>query len=80
LPPVDGEEPPPVDPPPGTIWPPLPPEIPAGKAIALVAISGVGYRYVVITIPEPPAGGIGGRPPQRPGPGGQPEVDPTRRR
>jgi hypothetical protein len=45
-----------------------------------VAISGVGYRYVVITIPEPPAGGIGGRPPQRPGPGGQPEVDPTRRR
>ena len=28
-------------------------------------------------LPEPPAGGVGGRPPQRPG--GSPEVDPTRR-
>jgi hypothetical protein len=79
LPPVEGEGPPPTDPPPGTIWPPLDhPGLPAGKAIALVAISGVGYRYVVVTIPEPPAGGIGGTPPQRPG--GQPEVDPMRRR
>jgi hypothetical protein len=51
LPPVEGVEPPPTDPPPGTIWPPLPPEIPPGKAIALVAISGLGYRYAVITIP-----------------------------
>jgi hypothetical protein len=63
LPPVDGEEPPPVDPPPGTIWPPLPPTIPPGKVIALVAISGVGYRYAVLTVPPPkpgqglPAGG-----------------------
>jgi hypothetical protein len=82
LPPVDGEEPPPVDPPPGTIWPPIPPEIgiPPGKVIALVAISGVGYRYAVLTIPTPPAGGVGGRPPERPTPPGQPEVDPTRRR
>jgi len=86
LPGVPGQPLPPVDPPPGTVWPPLPPSIPAGKAIALVAISGVGYRYVVITIPPagerpgvPPAGGVGGRPPQRPTPPGQPEVDPTRR-
>jgi hypothetical protein len=75
LPPVEGEGPPPTDPPPGTIWPPLPPGVPGGKAIALVAISGVGYRYVVITIP-PPAPGQG-LPPSRPG---EPEVDPTRRR
>jgi hypothetical protein len=68
LPPVEGVEPPPVDPPPGTVWPPLPPEIPAGKAIALVAISGLGYRYAVITIPTPPAGGVGGTPPARPQP------------
>jgi hypothetical protein len=54
LPPVPGEPPPEVDPPPGTIWPPLPPEVPAGKAIALVAISGLGYRYAVIEIPENP--------------------------
>jgi hypothetical protein len=80
LPPVDGEEPPEVDPPPGTVWPPLPPEIPAGKAIALVAITGVGFRYVVIDIPQRPEGpeveppdsghhpdqGLPGRPP-RPG-------------
>jgi hypothetical protein len=51
LPPVEGVEPPPTDPPPGTIWPPLPPSVPPGKAIVLVAISGVGYRYAVITIP-----------------------------
>jgi hypothetical protein len=50
LPPVEGVEPPPVDPPPGTIWPPLPPNVPVGKAIALVAIAGVGYRYVVVQI------------------------------
>jgi|SRR5580692_1009690 hypothetical protein len=68
LPPVEGVDPPPTDPPPGTIWPPLPPNIPPGKAIALVAISGVGYRYAVITIPTPPAGGAGGTPPARPGP------------
>jgi hypothetical protein len=68
LPPVEGVDPPPTDPPPGTIWPPLPPEIPPGKAIALVAISGIGYRYAVITIPTPPAGGVGGAPPARPQP------------
>ena len=52
-PPSPGHELPPVDPPPGTIWPPLPPdaELPdGGKAVVLVAIEGVGYRYVVISI------------------------------
>jgi hypothetical protein len=71
LPPIEGIEPPPVDPPPGTIWPPLPPEVPPGKAIALVAIAGpdgVIWRYTVITVPTPPAGGIGGAPPARPQP------------
>ena len=55
LPPVPGQPLPPVDPPPGTIWPPLPPgtEIPAGKALLLAAIKGVGYRYIVVQI-EPP--------------------------
>jgi hypothetical protein len=67
LPEVPGEPPPEVDPPPGTIWPPLPPEIPPGKAIVLVAISGVGYRYAVITIPEHhPDQGLPA-PPVRPG-------------
>jgi hypothetical protein len=56
LPPHPGQPLPPMDPPPGTIWPPLPPYVPAGKAIVLVAISGVGYRYVVVDIPEHPEG------------------------
>ena len=53
LPPVAGHPLPPIDPPPGTIWPPLPPSVPEGKVIALVAISGVGYRYTVLTVPPP---------------------------
>jgi len=32
----------------------LPPDVPAGRALALVAIEGVGYRYVVIEIGERP--------------------------
>ena len=52
LPPVPGHPLPPIDPPPGTVWPPLPPSVPAGKALVLVFISGVGYRYAVVTIPE----------------------------
>lgn len=52
LPPVPGHPLPPIDPPPGTVWPPLPPSVPAGKALVLVFISGVGYRYTVVTIPE----------------------------
>jgi hypothetical protein len=51
-------------PPPGMIWPPLPPTVPSGKALALVAISGVGYRWTVIDtslsagwpVPPPTAG------------------------
>ena len=39
--------------PPGTIWPPLPPSIPAGKAIVLVAITGVGWRWAVLDVPQP---------------------------
>ena len=34
--------------PPGVIWPPLPPNVPQGKALVLVAISGVGKRWAVI--------------------------------
>lgn len=70
--------------PPGAIWPPLPPGV-HGKYLALVLVAGmpgVKYRYVVIDAdarPEPPAGGIGGRPPARPHPPGEPEVDPTQR-
>jgi hypothetical protein len=40
--------------PPGTIWPPLPPSVPTGKALAVVYISGVGARWAVIDIPERP--------------------------
>jgi len=52
-PPIAGHPLPPVNPPPGAVWPPLPPSVPEGKVIALVAISGVGYRYVVLTVPPP---------------------------
>ena len=64
--------------PPGAIWPPLPPGV-HGKYVALVLVGGmpgVKYRYVIIDadaklpeLPDKPAGGWGGRPPQRPGPG-----------
>jgi hypothetical protein len=54
LPPVAGHLPAP-NPPPGTIWPPLPPGAPTGKAALLVWLSGVGYRYVVVEIPPPTA-------------------------
>ena len=65
LPPIEGVEPPPVDPPPGTVWPPLPPEVsPPGsakKAIVLAAIEGVGYRYIVIELkPAHPDQGLPG--------------------
>ena len=94
LPPVPGEPEPQPDPPPGTIWPPLPPEVPAGKAIVLVAIPGVGNRYVVIDIPggqpdqglpqpQPPRPGQGlpVQPPVRPGqPLPRPPVAPTPQR
>src|SRR5580698_6425924 len=72
LPPVPGQPLPPTDPPPGTIWPPLPPgaEIPAGKAILLAAIKGVGYRYIVVQI-QPPAPDQG-----LPDGGEEPETEP----
>jgi hypothetical protein len=52
LPPVAGTRPieEPVEP--GTIWPPLPPSFPAGTHAVLVWISGLGYRYAVIEVPE----------------------------
>jgi hypothetical protein len=53
LPPVGGHE-PPTDPPPGTVWPPIP-GAPEGKAAILVWIIGVGYRYFVVELPPPEA-------------------------
>jgi hypothetical protein len=54
LPPVAGHL--PANPPtPGTIWPPLPPSVPAGTAAVLVWIIGVGWRYTVIEVPPPEA-------------------------
>jgi hypothetical protein len=52
LPPVAGHLPAP-NPPPGTIWPPLPPSAPSGTAAIIVWIVGVGWRYMVVTIPPP---------------------------
>jgi hypothetical protein len=63
LPPVPGHELPPVDPPPGTIWPPLPPSVEPGKVLVAVFISGVGHRYVVLTVPPPKPDQGGPRPP-----------------
>jgi len=85
LPPVAGQPLPPTDPPPGTIWPPLPPDagIPEGKALVLAAlISSTGHhvmRYIVVDVPE----GSGGYPDQGlPGEGEEspehPEVQPPR--
>jgi hypothetical protein len=57
LPPVWGRPLPPIDPEPGEIWPPigpgngLPPQFPAGKAVVVAGIPGVGWRYIVVTIP-----------------------------
>ena len=69
LPPVAGHLPANPDPPPGTIWPPLPPSAPAGKAALLVWLIGVGWRYFVVTIPVAPdqglPGGSGGAQPKR---------------
>jgi len=67
LPPVEGVEPPPVDPPPGTVWPPLPPDVEVtGKAIVLAAIQGVGYRYVVVEIGTHPDQGLPSTPEAQP--------------
>jgi hypothetical protein len=65
LPPVAGQPLPPVDPPPGTVWPPLDlPGVPEGKALVLAAVvSSTGHKkmhYFVVDIPE----GSGGQPDQ----------------
>jgi len=65
LPPVPGQPLPPTDPPPGTIWPPLPPGLPTGKMLALVWLTGVGYRYVVIEV-KADQGGPGAPPAAQP--------------
>ena len=57
---------PPINLPPGEVWPPLPPgTAEPHKAIAIVAIPGVGYRYTVVELkPGHPDHGL---PPSRPG-------------
>jgi hypothetical protein len=51
LPPIPGIPLPPIALPPDTIWPPLPPGTPEPhKLVAIVAVPGVGYRYVVVDI------------------------------
>jgi hypothetical protein len=66
LPPVHGHPAPPIaTTPPGTIWPPLPPGAPSGKAAVLVWIVGVGWRYTVID--------LGARPNQPIAPGAAPK-------
>jgi|SRR5262245_9176882 len=53
--------------PPATIWPPLPPGTGiAGKALLLVWVVGVGYRWIVV-------GGTDIWPPQTPPPSAQPK-------
>jgi len=67
LPPIEGVEPPPTDPPPGTIWPPLPPDVEvSGKALVLAAIQGVGYRYIVVEIGTKPDQGLPSTPEAQP--------------
>jgi hypothetical protein len=58
--------------PPGSIWPPLPPDV-HGKFLALVLIAGTGhgahYRYVVIdadALPKPEHPIAPGQPPREP--------------
>jgi hypothetical protein len=70
-------------PPPGAIWPPVDSPV-EGLFIVLAHIPDHGWKYIVIDPDawerpdiEPPAGGIGGRPPQRPGPG-VPPAEPKR--
>jgi hypothetical protein len=55
--------------PPGTIYPPLPPEVPKGKAVVLVFISGVGTRWAVIDTSLTPGTPLPGSPAY---PSGQP--------
>jgi hypothetical protein len=72
---------PPIGLPPGEVWPPLPPgTAEPHKAIAIVAIPGVGYRYTVVELKAPahPDQGLpGGRP--RPDQGLPETPEPKRR-
>ncbi len=45
----------PPNPPPGSVWPPLPPgpDVPTGKALVIVYISGHGARYAVVDLAQP---------------------------
>jgi hypothetical protein len=68
-------------PPPGAIWPPVTSPV-EGLFVVLAHIPDHGWKYIVIDPDawerpdiEPPAGGIGGRPPPRPG---QPVPEPKR--
>jgi hypothetical protein len=45
--PIGGDPAHPIELPPGSVWPPLPPQI-TGKVYALVIVYGIGYRWVVI--------------------------------
>ena len=80
LPPIPGVPLPPINLPPGEIWPPLPPGTPEPhKAVAIVAIPGVGYRYTVVELkPGHPDHGLPSDPP-RPGHELPPSPEPKRR-
>ena len=67
LPPIPDHGLPPPDLGPGEIWPPLPPGTkPTGKAYAILAVPGVGYRYTVIDLSVKPGHDLPGN---RPHPG-----------
>lgn len=51
LPPIAGQPLPPINPPPGTIWPPLPPSVEPGKTLVYAGIVGVGNRWIVVEVP-----------------------------
>lgn len=77
LPPIADHKPLP-NPPPGTIWPPLPGNPPPGKAALLVWLVGVGWRYFVVDIQpghpsQQPIPGTPPRPGQLPGQTPQPK-------
>jgi hypothetical protein len=69
-------------PPPGAIWPPVTGPV-EGLFIVLAHIPDHGWKYIVVDPDgwpeyEPPAGGVGGRPPPRPGAPIPPEREPKR--
>lgn len=69
--------------PPGFVWPPFDPSDGLhGKVLLLCWVPGVGKKWIVVDVPslpgtwppegwQPPAGGIGGTPPNRPAPSGR---------